>query len=151
MGGPRTGIGHVVEQPPQFGARKIGVYDQAGPFADRFLQTACAQSGAGGFRPAVLPDDGVVNGNAGLSVPHHRGLALVGNADAADLVCAHTRFGQSLLCRSELNPPDLHGVMLDPARARVHLRQLTLSHRHGDSASVKQDAAGAGSALVQGK
>ena len=39
----------------------------------------------------VLPDDGVVDGLAGGPVPHHRGLALVGDADRGEVVLARCR------------------------------------------------------------
>ena len=39
---------------------------------------------------AVLPDDGAVHGRAGGAVPHHGGLALVGDADGGDVACAVT-------------------------------------------------------------
>ena len=44
------------------------------------------QSGADVGGAAVLPDDGAVHGLAGGAVPHHGGLALVGDADRGDVL-----------------------------------------------------------------
>ncbi len=49
------------------------------------------QSGADVGGAAVLPDDGAVHGLAGRAVPHHRGLALVGDADGGDVVRLQAR------------------------------------------------------------
>ena len=41
------------------------------------------QIGADFRRAPVLPDNGLVDGLAGLALPHHRGFALVGDADGS--------------------------------------------------------------------
>jgi hypothetical protein len=46
------------------------------------------ERGAGVGGAAVLPDDGVVDGRPVCAIPDHRGLALVGDADAAMLAGA---------------------------------------------------------------
>ena len=70
------------EQPLELGRREVGVEHEAGQLADqrlaaRFPELVAARRGA-----PVLPDDGAVAGVAGAPVPHDRGLALVGDADA---------------------------------------------------------------------
>ena len=45
---------------------------------------------------AVLPDDGAVHGLPGGAVPDHGGLALVGDADRGDVLCAEARLLQRL-------------------------------------------------------
>ena len=49
------------------------------------------QLGADVGGAAVLPDDGAVHGLPGGAVPHHGGLALVGDADRGDVLCRRGR------------------------------------------------------------
>ena len=96
LAGLRRGAraGHGVEDPLQLGAGEVGVDDQAGLAPEALFQAALAQGCAGGLGAAVLPDDGVVHGLAGAAVPHHRGLALVGDADRGDLACRRAGLGE---------------------------------------------------------
>ena len=110
-----------------------------------------AQLRAGRFGAAVLPDDGVVNGLAGFAVPDHRGFALVGNAQRADVLRFQAGLGQRLAGRGQLAAPDFHRIVFDPARSGINLRQLLLGQRHDAAVFVKHNAARAGGALVEGK
>ena len=83
--GPFARAFYVVEDPGDFGAREIGVEHEAGLLLDpRFvgLVFELANHACGA---AVLPDDGIVDGFAGLAVPDHGGFALVGNANCGDV------------------------------------------------------------------
>ena len=78
---------------------------------------------------------------AGLAVPHHGGLALVGDADGAHGAGTDARLLQGAARGGELRTPDLQRVVLDPAGARVDLRQLQLRLGNDVAMGVKHDAA----------
>ena len=100
-------------------------------------------------RPAALPADGVVGGQAGGSVPDHRGLPLVGKADGRDIPGVHAGLGDDLHHHRRLGAPDLHGVVLYPALPGVELGQLLLGKAQNVLLCVKEDGTGAGGALVE--
>ena len=143
--------GDVVQNPLEFGARKIGIHQQAGFGLYHIGQAALAQVGAGRFGAAVLPHDGVVDGQARFAVPDDRRLALVGDADGAHVAGVQAGLGQRVPGGGELGAPDFLRVVFDPARLRVDLCQFLLRLRHDMPGAVKNDAAGAGGALVEGK
>src|SRR3569832_1523808 len=108
-----------------------------------------AQLRAQRLAPAVLPHDGVMDRLAGLALPQQRGLALVRDAQRADVRGLQAGLGQRRACRGELAAPDLQRVMLDPARLRIDLRQFLLGQRDDAAALIKDDAARTGGALVE--
>ena len=61
-----AGAGHVVQDPADLGAGEVGVDDEAGLLADEIGLVTQGVAEFGGA--AVLPDDGVVHGLAGLGV-----------------------------------------------------------------------------------
>jgi hypothetical protein len=85
-------------------------------------QTPLAQGYAGGFGTAVLPDDGVVQGQTRAPVPHHGGFSLVGDAQRLHLTGGDAGLGQGFAGRGQLGAPDLLWVVLHPARLWVNLR-----------------------------
>ena len=123
----RPRAGDVVENPRHLAARKVSVDDEAGAFADEVLVAVALQPIAVVRRPAVLPDDRVVDRNSGLAIPHDRRLALVGDADGGDVSRPQVRPPERLGRHGDLRRPDLAGIVLDPARARKDLRKLPLS------------------------
>jgi hypothetical protein len=143
--------GHVVEQPLQFGARKVGVDHQPGFGLHQRCQPVGTQAGAGGFGAAVLPDDGVVNRLPRGTVPQHGGFALVGDAQCVDVLRSQPGTGQHLSGSGQLCGPDVVRVVLDPARLREDLPKLALRHGHHVAQAIEHDAARAGGALVQGE
>ena len=68
------------QQPADLGAGEVGCQGQADLGPEAVLAAVLGQLVADGVGAGVLPDDGVVHGLAGLLVPDHRGLALVGDA-----------------------------------------------------------------------
>ena len=98
----------------------------------------------------VLPDDGVVDRLAGGLVPHHRGFALVGDADGGDVVPGQVRLGQGRADHLAGVVPDLGGVVLHPAGLREDLLVLHLAGGDDAAAVVEDDGAGARGALVDG-
>ena len=149
LGRHRARIGHLVQDPLQLGARKIGVHEQTGFFLNGLGQPTLAQGLAGRFGTAVLPDDGLMNRLAGFAVPNDRGFPLVGNADGAHLGRANARFGQRLARRGQLGAPDFQRIVLDPAGLGVVLGKFLLRHRNHAAPHIKNDAARAGGALVK--
>ena len=96
---------HIVEQPGDLGAGKIGVEQQAGLFREFLLQPLLLQLLAERRGAAVLPDDGVVDRLAGRLVPDDDGLALVGDADRRDVgrACSLAAFSASLQVETTLS------------------------------------------------
>ncbi len=141
--------GHVVQQPADLGRGKIRVDHQPGARLDQRRVALFAQLRAHSLAPAVLPDDGVVHRLAGPAVPQHRGFALVGDAQRADVASLQPRLGQRLAGGGQLRAPDRHRVVLDPAGLRIDLRQFLLGLRHHLPLPIEDDAARAGRALVE--
>lgn len=54
--------------------------------ADVVLQAPALELLAQGGSTAALPDNGIVDGAAGLLIPHDGGLALIGDADGGDFL-----------------------------------------------------------------
>ena len=102
-------------------------------------------------RAAALPDDGVVDGTAGVPVPQHGGLPLVGNADGGEVPGIHAGLGHHLHHDRVLGGPDLHGVVLHPALPGVILGEFLLRDGQDVLCPVKEDGPGTGSALIQGQ
>ena len=149
MGCGDVGAVHMVQDPADLGCREVRVDHQAGAVADLRFHAMCTQLRAQRFAAPVLPDDGVVDRLAGAAVPHHRGLALVGDADAGDVLRRQPGLGQHLVRGGQLAVPDLVRLVFHPARLRVDLAEFTLRHRDGMAAVVEDDAARAGGALVE--
>ena len=111
---PRAG--DVVEDPFQLGGRKIGVDDKAGLLPEALGVAAGFQLVAEGAGPPALPDDGVVDRLAGVTVPDDGGLALVGDADGGDVRGRRADLVHRRQSHAQLGGPDLVGVVLHPAR-----------------------------------
>ena len=131
----------VFQDPAQLGAGEVRVDDQAGLGAEGigqalFLQAVAILTGA-----AALPDDGVVDGFAGVLVPHDGGLALVGDADGGDVRGGGTDVGHGLLGNFQLGGPDLVCIMLDPAGLGEVLGKLLLCNTAHLALLIEEDAA----------
>ena len=127
--GARARAGHVIEDPGDFGAGEIGIDDQAGLGRDRRLVAFGFEFGADVGGAAVLPDDGAVHGLAGGAVPHHGGLALVGDADRGDVFGGDAGLLQRLAAGRDGRGPDVLRLVLDPAGGRKMLREFLLRGR----------------------
>ena len=146
-----TGTVHVVQNPLQLGGGKIGINQEPGFLLHQGRCARFAQAQALGLGAPVLPNDGVVNGLAGVAPPHHRGFALVGDAQRRHLGRADARLLQGLAGCGELAGPDFLRVVLDPAGVRVDLPKFLLRHGQHRAVGLEDDAAGAGGALVEGE
>ena len=109
-----------------------------------------AQPRAGVRGAPVLPDDGVVDRLAGGAVPHDRGLALVGDADAGDVLGRDAGLGHRGAHGRDHRRPDLLRIVLDLARRRIDLAQLLLRAGDRRERCVEHDGARRGGALVDG-
>ena len=77
-------------------------------------------------RSPILPHDGVGERFAGGAVPQHRGLALIGNADARELVGCDAGVIDCLPAAAQGGLPDLFGVVFHPAVMGKMLGELML-------------------------
>ena len=141
---------HMVEQPADLGRREIRIEHQAGLVRDRGLMAGGAQRRAGVGGAPVLPDDGVVDRLAVDAIPDDRGLALVGDADAGDVLGADAGLGHRLAHGRDHGRPDFLRIVLDPSRRRIDLAQLLLRDRDRRELGVEHDRPRRGGALVDG-
>ena len=145
---PLAGAVDVVEHPRDLRAGEVGGERQAGDVAqpvDALVAGQLAHEPAGA---GVLPDDRVVDRLAGLAVPDHGRLALVGDADRLDVTRLDVGVGHRAVDHAPRVLPDLGRVVLDPARLGVDLLVLTLVDVTDVAVLVEQDEARAGRALV---
>ena len=73
------------------------------------------QPGAGIGGAAVLPDDGVVDRDAGGTVPDQSGLALIGNADGGNFGDTDAGFGNCGAGGAEGGGLQVGRIMFNPA------------------------------------
>src|SRR5207237_1136317 len=148
--GRSTGARDVVEDPLDLRPREVGGHDQSGLGLDGRLDAVVDQlltdvDGAG-----VLPDDGVVNRLAGLLLPDHGGLALVGDADARELVGLDAFLLHRALDHALRLLPDLHRVVLDPTGLGINLLVFEVVGRDDLAIVAEHHEARSGGALVDG-
>src|SRR5262249_10115750 len=77
-------------------------------------------------RAGVLPDDRIHHRLAGVAVPDHRGLALVGDTERGDVVLARAGLLDGLVDHLLAAGPDLLRIVLAPARLGIDLLMLLL-------------------------
>ena len=144
-----TGTFYVIENPLDFGAGEIGVQHQPGGFTHVPLQTGFFQLFAYLSRSAALPDDSVIDWLASIFIPYDSSLTLVGNTQGCHFVRANIGFGQHFGQHRALGRPDLHGVMLNPARLWIVLGKLSLRGSDNVAIVIKDNRARTGGSLVQ--
>ena len=147
--GTRTHAGHVVQDPLELCGREVGVDDQPGLLPDQVGQAAGLQLVAVLACAAALPDNGVVDRLAGVTVPDDGRLALVRDADGGDVLRRRADLVHGRQRHAELGRPDLVGVMLDPAGLGEILGELLLRDAAHLAPGVKKDAAVGRGARVQ--
>ena len=149
--GACTGARHVVEDPAQLGRGKIRIDQQPGARRHLRFMAGGLQRGAVVGGAPVLPDDRRIDGLAAGGVPHQGGLALVGDADGADVRRPQPAVGQRLAAHGERAVPQVLGGMLDPAIAGEMLGEFLLRAGHRAAAGREDDRPAAGGALVDGE
>ena len=139
----------VVQDPADLGGGEIGVDNQAGLFFDHLrvafrLQLLCVVSGT-----AALPDNGVVDGTAGLFVPEDGGFALVGDTDCGDVFRVDISLTEDGGNTLKLRHKDVFRSVLDPACMGIDLLEFSLGFCDDLAIGVKNDRSGTGSTLIQ--
>src|SRR5690606_34494965 len=129
----------VIQDPGYLGAGEVRIEDEAGLAGDLRLHAFALQRGAVLGGAAVLPDDCLVDRPAGLAVPHHGGLALVGDADTGNVAGGDLRLRPRAAAGLERRAPEILRVVLDPSRAREMLRKLLLRRSDDAVIGVEQD------------
>ena len=132
-------------------AEKYGSSSRPVLSATAFSWPAASQRRAGVRGAPVLPDDGVVDRLAGRAVPDDRGLALVGDADAGDVLGRDAGLRHGLAHGRDRRRPDFLRIVLDPARRGIDLPQFLLRGRDRREPGVEHDGARRGGALVDGE
>jgi hypothetical protein len=99
---------------------------------------------------AVLPDNGIVNRLAGGAVPDDGGFALIGDADAGDILCREAGLRRDRAHRGDHGLPYLLRVMLDPTRRGEYLAQFLLRGGQRIEGCIERDRACRRRALVNG-
>ncbi len=143
--------GHMIEDPGDFGAGKIGIDDQAGLGRDRGLVAFALEFGADVGGAAVLPDDGAMHGGTSGAIPHHNGFALVGDADRGDVLGADAGLLNRLAAGRNRRGPDVLRLVLDPAGRREMLREFLLCGCRDGNVGAKHNGARGRGALIDGQ
>ena len=146
---PFPDTGHIFQNPPDFGAGKIGIDDKAGFAADGIHQPFRCQSIAVVGSPAALPDNGVVYRLAGALIPTDCGFPLVGYSDGGNIRRGGADGIHCLPGNLQLGGKDFFGIMLHPAGVRKDLGKLLLRHRADLPVFVKKDRPVGGGAGIQ--
>ena len=147
---PLPGVGDVVQDPLELGGGEVGVDHQPRALPEPVREPPLLQFVAEPAGAAALPDDGVVHRLAGNPVPDDGGLPLVSDADSGDVPRFSSHLSHSLHSHPQLGGPDLVGVVLHPAGLGEDLGEFLLGHAADRALPVKQDAAVAGGAGIQG-
>ena len=127
----------VVENPLHLGGREIRIEREPRAGAHQLFCALLDQLVNQRRGAAALPYDGVIDGLAAYAVPHHRGLALVGDADGGDAVGMDATLKLDLHHDRDLAGEDRHGVLLYPTGARK--TGFDAAARLGDDATVLVD------------
>ena len=86
---------------------------------------------------------------AGPSIPDHRRLALVGDADGRDVACLQPGARERGTGYLKLTGPDLTRVVLDPSSLGEDLLEFLLCAAADGAAVIKNDGSRTRRALVQ--
>lgn len=116
----------MVQDPFQLAAGIVSIRDQTGTLHDLFLHTIPAQIFDPVCRAAALPNDRIVHRLASLPIPDDRCLPLVGDAYGRNIAIMRPQLSHGFHSHRKLCGPDLHWIVLHPARLRIDLRKLLL-------------------------
>ena len=108
----------VVEDPLHLGSREIRIERESRAGAHQLFCAPLDQLVDQRCGATALPHDGVIDGLAAYAVPHHRGLALVGDTDGGDAVRMDAALKLDLHHHADLAGKHLHGVLLYPTGTR---------------------------------
>ena len=149
--GEVAGVVDVLKDPADLGAAEVGVDEQAGLLAYLLREAEGLEGVAVLGGAAVLPDDGVIDGFAGLGVPDYGGFPLVGNTDGGELGRIYLVVLQDTEHHFALAFPYFFGVMFHPAGTREMLGKLFLAYGNGRAFVIKDNGAGTAGSLIERK
>ena len=124
---------------------EIRIDDEPGALGDQLGKTGGPPALAQRCRATILPDDRVGERPARGTLPQHRRLALIGDADCRDRSGSG---GDRGAAAGDDALPDFLRIVLDPARPRVMLLEPDLRGVPHPAGAVEQHRAGAGRPLV---
>src|SRR5205807_10552326 len=119
--------------------------------ADERFVTVRAEFVAERRGAAVLPDDGVADGPAGLAVPDDGRLPLVGDTDGGAILGRDAGPAERFDGDADLGGPDFERVVLDPAGLGEDLGEFFLRDGPDAAVMIEDDGPGAGGAFVEGE
>ena len=122
--GALAGARHVVQDPGDLAAGKIGVDHQAGPLRDQRLVTRRFEPVAEFRGAAILPDDRVADRLPGIAVPDDVVSRWLVMPIAAMSRGAQLRAAERFDRDRDLRGPDLLRIVFDPAGLRKDLRGI---------------------------
>ena len=143
--GPRN----IPQDPCYLGRAEVCVGNQARLLPDDSVKTIRLQFFDHIRSPAALPDHSVIHRFPGAFVPEDRRLPLVCNSNGRNLLRLRANHCHALRCHRQLRRPDLHGIVLYPARLGIDLCKLLLGHGTDIARPVKKNTAGTGGSLIQ--
>ena len=129
---------HMIHNPTNLRGTEIGIHHKPCFLANHVAILLCNLICH--FRSSpILPHNGIVYRHTGEAVPEHHRLALIVQSHAGQ-IC---HLDASLFC-SRINgfknaPPDLHGIMLHPARLRIILGMFLVSPCHLIPLGIKNE------------
>ena len=130
---------NVIQDPSDLARRKIGIGNKARARTDLFHDGLVLLQLIDRFRcSATLPYDRIVNRLTRMAIPHDGCLALIGNADAIDILRTQPLRNEQFGEHFELARKDVFGIMLHPTRMREYLREGALRDRPNGSAAIHQ-------------
>ena len=116
----------VGEQPGEFTAREIGVEHQSCLALDGGLGALLPEPFAEIRGAPTLPDDSVIQGLAGLTIPEGGGFPLIGDTDGRNLIGLAVLALHHRADTFEDGGPDFFGVVFYPAGPRIDLREFVV-------------------------
>src|SRR5712671_5820944 len=138
----------MVEEPGDLRGREIGIEQQSRALRDHRLVAGLLQRRAGVGRAAILPDNRIVDRPATRAIPHHRGLALIGDSDRCDMARGGAGLRERGAHSCDDARPDLLRIVLDMTRRRIDLAKLLLCNCNRHQRAIEQDGAARGRALI---
>ena len=136
-----TGAVNVIEDPLDLGPGGVGAQRQAGLLLVLVDAVVAGELAADAGGAGVLPDNAVVDGFAGVLVPHDGGFTLVGDAEGDEVGGGEVGVGEGFTDDAADAVPDFHGVVFDPAFLGEDLLEFHLAHGHYLAVMVEDDAA----------
>ena len=148
--GELSGARDVVQNPPNLQTAEVSGQGQASQLAEAIRAAFVGELSHSVLDARVLPDDGVVNGDARLAVPDDGGLALISNPDGGDILRANSALLHSFRHDLVNAPPDFLWVVLHPAGFGINLLVLFLRDGDDPSRRVEDDESRACGSLIDG-